>query len=117
MLLLLLIAAAAVALRAPVVSAAVPLSVTLDGATAHHRYDGHGALSAGASSRLLIDYPEPQRTQVLDYLFKPQFGAGLSILKVEVSAPCRGWCCSGRWACVGASLWWLLSRRCMLPVC
>ena len=28
-------------------------------------FDGIGAVSAGASSRLLIDYPEPQRSQVL----------------------------------------------------
>ena len=33
-------------------------------------FEGIGALSAGASSRLLIDYPEPQRSRILDYLFK-----------------------------------------------
>lgn len=47
-------------------------------------YDGHGALSAGASSRLLFDYREPERSQILDYLFKPQFGASLHQLKVEI---------------------------------
>jgi hypothetical protein len=41
-------------------------------------------VSAGASSRLLIDYPEPQRSQILDYLFKPNYGASLQHLKVEV---------------------------------
>ncbi len=61
-----------------------PLTITLDGTTALHRFDGHGALSAGASSRLLWDYSEPQRSQVLDYLFKPNFGAGMQILKVEI---------------------------------
>ena len=30
-----------------------------DASFAGLEYDGHGALSAGASSRLLIDYPEP----------------------------------------------------------
>ena len=65
-------------------AAAAELAVTLDGATALHRFDGHGALSAGASSRLLWDYPEPQRSEVLDYLFKPNFGMGLAILKVEI---------------------------------
>ena len=35
----------------------------LDPATADLVYDGHGALSAGASSRLLYDYDEPYRTQ------------------------------------------------------
>ena len=39
-------------------------SYDADGSKAYLAYDGHGALSAGASSRLLIDYPEPQRTQV-----------------------------------------------------
>lgn len=60
------------------------VSVSLDGGTALHRYDGHGGLSAGASSRLLWDYPEPQRSQVLDYLFKPSFGAGMHQLKLEI---------------------------------
>jgi hypothetical protein len=60
------------------------INLNLDGSTALHTFDGHGALSAGASSRLLWDYPEPQRTEVLDYLFKPNFGAMMSILKVEI---------------------------------
>ena len=47
-------------------------------------FDGIGGLSAGASSRLLIDYPEPQRSEILDYLFKPNFGAALQINKVEI---------------------------------
>lgn len=49
-------------------------------------FDGIGAVSAGASSRLLVDYPEPQRTQILDYLFKPGYGAALQHLKVEIGA-------------------------------
>ena len=43
-------------------------------------------MSAGASSRLLIDYPEPYRSQILDYLFKPGYGAALQHLKVEIGA-------------------------------
>ena len=39
-------------------------------------FDGIGAISGGGgNSRLLIDYPEPQRSQILDYLFKPNYGA------------------------------------------
>ena len=60
--------------------------IMLDGASAGRTFDGIGALSAGASSRLLIDYPEPQRSQVLDYLFKPGYGAALQHLKVEIGA-------------------------------
>ena len=62
------------------------VSITLDGTSPGARFDGLGALSAGASSRLLIDYPEPQRSQILDYLFKPGYGAALQHLKVEVGA-------------------------------
>ena len=48
-------------------------------------FDGIGAISGGGgNSRLLIDYPEPYRSQILDYLFKPNYGANLHILKVEV---------------------------------
>ncbi|XP_069049074.1 galactocerebrosidase isoform X1 [Lepisosteus oculatus] len=48
-------------------------------------FDGIGGLSGGgATSRLLVNYPEPYRGQILDYLFKPNFGASLHILKVEI---------------------------------
>ncbi len=58
----------------------------LDGHSKGRMFDGLGAASAGASSRLLIDYPEPQRSQILDYLFKPDYGAALQHLKVEIGA-------------------------------
>uniref|UniRef100_A0A671N5V8 Galactocerebrosidase n=1 Tax=Sinocyclocheilus anshuiensis TaxID=1608454 RepID=A0A671N5V8_9TELE len=48
-------------------------------------FDGIGSLSGGgATSRLLVNYAEPYRSQILDYLFKPTFGASLQILKVEI---------------------------------
>jgi len=59
-------------------------TLKIDGAGSGRVFEGLGALSAGASSRLLIDYPEPQRSQILDYLFKPNYGACLQHLKVEV---------------------------------
>ena len=67
-------------------SASPETVVTLDGTHRGRVFEGIGALSAGASSRLLIDYPEPYRSQILDYLFKPHFGAGLQHLKVEIGA-------------------------------
>jgi O-glycosyl hydrolase len=59
-------------------------TIPLNGETVAHVFDGVGGLSAGASSRLLIDYPEPQRSQVLDALFLPNYGLALQILKVEI---------------------------------
>ncbi len=41
-------------------------------------------MNPGASSRLLRDYAEPYRSDILDYLFLPSFGASLHMLKVEI---------------------------------
>ncbi|UFR01325.1 RICIN domain-containing protein [Streptomyces sp. Go40/10] len=66
-------------------SAQAATSITINGASGGRTFDGVGAISGGGgNSRLLIDYPEPQRGQVLDYLFKPGYGASLQILKAEV---------------------------------
>jgi len=62
------------------------VKVTLDGRGTGLKFEGLGAVSAGASSRLLIDYPEPERSQILDYLFKPGYGAALQDLKVEIGS-------------------------------
>jgi O-glycosyl hydrolase len=60
-------------------------SVTINGSSAGRTFDGVGAISGGGgNSRLLIDYPEPQRAQILDYLFRPGYGASLQILKAEI---------------------------------
>jgi len=59
-------------------------AVTIDPAAPGLRFDGHGGLSAGGSSRLLVDYAEPYRSQILDYLYLPKFGASLQVCKVEI---------------------------------
>lgn len=49
------------------------------------RFDGVGVVNGGgATSVLLKDYPEPQRGQILDLLYKPKFGASVSALLVEI---------------------------------
>jgi Glycosyl hydrolase family 59/Ricin-type beta-trefoil lectin domain/Concanavalin A-like lectin/glucanases superfamily len=64
---------------------AAPTSITIDGTKGGRVFNGIGAISGGGgNSRLLIDYPEPSRSQLLDYLFRPRYGAALQILKVEV---------------------------------
>jgi hypothetical protein len=77
--------AAVTAAIVPAGPATAATAVTIDGAAAGRTFDGVGAISGGGgNSRLLIDYPEPQRSQVLDYLFRPGFGAAVQILKVEI---------------------------------
>ena len=63
---------------------AQPIAITLDAGKPGRMFEGIGGVSAGASSRLLMDYPEPQRSEILDYLFKPSYGAALQHLKVEI---------------------------------
>eukprot|EP01052_Picozoa_sp_SAG31_P018715 SAG31_NODE_1337_length_8738_cov_2.840954_6_plen_88_part_00 len=60
-------------------------SINVDKAGIADKFWGLGGLSGGgATSRLTIDYKEPQRSQLLDILFKPNFGASLQVLKVEI---------------------------------
>ena len=74
--------AAAVVVALPAQAAT---AITLNGASSGRIFDGVGAISGGGgNSRLLIDYPEPQRTQILDYLFKPGYGAAVQIMKLEI---------------------------------
>jgi glycosyl hydrolase family 59/glycosyl hydrolase family 59 (putative galactocerebrosidase) len=69
----------------PVASADPPVAeVTIDGRDPGRTFQGIGAESSGGTSRLLYDYPEPQRSQILDYLFLPNYGASLQLLKVEI---------------------------------
>jgi O-glycosyl hydrolase len=93
-------------------------SVTVDGNSNGARFIGVGGLSAGASSRLLYDYPEPERSQILDYLFKPGYGAAMQILKVEVGGDensTSGSEASHEWTpghvqCDRGYEWWLMEQ-------
>lgn len=59
--------------------------IELDGQGAGKRFDGIGVVNGGgATSVLLKDYPEPQRSQILDMVYKPMFGASVSALLVEI---------------------------------
>lgn len=60
-------------------------TINLNGNAGGKKFDGIGAVSGGgATSVLLKDYPEVQRNQILDLLFKPKFGASMNALLVEV---------------------------------
>ena len=60
-------------------------NVVINGGRVGPAFQGIGAISGGGgNSRLLIDYPPQARRQILDYLFKPDFGASLQMLKIEI---------------------------------
>lgn len=59
--------------------------IDLTSAVAGPLFEGIGAVNGGgATSVLLKDYPEPQRSQILDLVFSPKFGASVSTMLVEV---------------------------------
>ena len=63
----------------------VTTQIKIDAADTGRVFGGIGAISGGGgNSRLLIDYPAKQRNEILDYLFKPGYGASLQILKIEI---------------------------------
>ncbi|AQQ09990.1 O-Glycosyl hydrolase [Sedimentisphaera cyanobacteriorum] len=80
-------------ISAAAASLLVFLSVSLTAATVNvnsssegRTFDGMGAWSSGGNSRLLIDYEEPCRSDILDMLFKPNFGASLQHFRVEIGS-------------------------------
>ena len=59
--------------------------VHLSASASGKKFDGIGAVNGGgATSVLLKDYPEPQLSQIMDLVYKPNFGASVSTLLVEI---------------------------------
>lgn len=67
-------------------SASVPAQVLqLNGDAGGKRFDGIGVVNGGGATAVLLkEYPEPQRSQILDLVYKPMFGASVSALLVEI---------------------------------
>jgi len=99
----------------PAVTQAAEQEVRVDGAGAGRTFDGVGGVSA-SSSKLLYDYPEPQRTAILDDLFTPNYAASLDILKVEIGGDTNSTTTAepshervkGQVDCTRGYEWWLM---------
>ena len=62
-------------------------TLVLDGTSSGKLFEGVGAVSGGgATSVLLKDYPQKQRSEILDILFKPNFAASMQTLYIEVGS-------------------------------
>jgi len=94
-------------------------TITIDASKAGPAFQGIGAISGGGgNSRLLIDYPEPQRGQILDYLFKPGYGASLQMLKLEIGGDANSTDgaepsiehVAGRVSCASGYEWWIAQQ-------
>jgi hypothetical protein len=76
-------ATAATAAAAAAAVATAPLPVIGGTARCGRMYEGIGGL-LNSDAPWLRAYPEPQRSQVLDVLFRPQYAGSLQVLKLEV---------------------------------
>jgi len=57
----------------------------IDGKGTGRIFDGICGVNAGGGvGRLLMNYPEPQRNEILDFLFKPNYGASFQGYKAEI---------------------------------
>jgi len=110
---------AGVVAAAPPSHAATTTTISVNGASAGLTFGGIGAISGGGgNSRLLTDYPAAQQQQILDYLFKPDYGADLQILKVEIGGDTNSTDgsessiehTSGAINCSSGYEWWLMEQ-------
>ena len=60
-------------------------SVPIDSNNIGWKFNGIGGLDAVGGSRLLFEYPEPTKTQILDLIFSPNHAASYQILKTEIN--------------------------------
>ena len=119
-----LLAGFALAVTSALVVVAAPAhaattSIMVNGTQGGRTFDGIGAISGGGgNSRLLSDYPAAQQQQILDYLFKPGYGADLQILKVEIGGDTNSTDGSessiehsrGAISCSAGYEWWLMEQ-------
>jgi len=113
------LAALPAAAQARSTAAAATTTIAVNGTSAGRTFGGIGAISGGGgNSRLLTDYPAAQQTQILDYLFKPGYGADLQILKVEIGGDTNSTDgsessiehASGSISCGAGYEWWLMEQ-------
>jgi Glycosyl hydrolase family 59/Ricin-type beta-trefoil lectin domain/Galactocerebrosidase, C-terminal lectin domain len=118
-LLALSLTAGAVAGGVPRALAQTSTTINANGASAGRTFGGIGAISGGGgNSRLLTDYPAAEQQQILDYLFKPGYGASLQILKVEIGGDTNSTDgsessiehTSGSVNCGNGYEWWLMEQ-------
>lgn len=49
-------------------------------------FEGIGGISSNGTTKLLMDYPKAQQKDIIDLLFKPNYGASLHHLKLEIGS-------------------------------
>ena len=91
----LLLAAAGIASVASVAAAPPPPPTAqpayrVDERQRGREFLGYGVNPSAGTYRLLHDYPEPQRAEILDFMFTPGFAASFHRIKVEIGGEGQG---------------------------
>lgn len=67
-------------------------SITINGSSLGRMFEGIGGVTSNGMTKLLHEYPEQQRSDILNMLFSPKFGASFHQLKVEIGSDANGTC-------------------------
>lgn len=65
---------------------------TIEGNKPGRTFYGIGGVTSNGMTKLLHEYPEAQRSDILDLLFTPHYGASFHHLKVEIGSDANGTC-------------------------
>lgn len=68
------------------------ISIVINGEDTGRIFCGIGGVTSNGMTKLLREYPVEQRNDILDFLFKPKFGASFQVLKVEIGSDANGTC-------------------------
>ncbi|TDF98706.1 hypothetical protein [Paenibacillus piri] len=61
-------------------------TIRIDTASGGRTFEGIGGITSNGMSKLLMDYPESVQQEIMELLFKPNYGASLQHLKVEIGS-------------------------------
>lgn len=67
-------------------------TATINGSSLGRMFEGIGGVTSNGMTKLLHEYPQAQRTDILNLLFMPKFGASFHQLKVEIGSDANGTC-------------------------
>jgi galactosylceramidase len=67
-------------------------TVNINGSDIGRQFAGIGGVTSNGMTKLLYEYPGDQRDDILDLLFKPKFGAGFQLLKIEIGSDVNSSC-------------------------
>jgi len=60
------------------------ITAVIDNNSKGLKFDGIGAVSSAGTAKLVMDYPEAQKSDIFDLIFKPKWGSSLQELRIQI---------------------------------